>query len=188
MSGSLIKDPGLAAQIEESAIAWLRYTTPITEHYCKEISQRDFSGKKLACWMHVSFNIVPMMLALTEAGAEVVYGACNVESTDDAAAAYMAERGITVYGWQGMSQDDYDKHKQLVRDFDADYLCDMGGELSEAYLDRQPVVKGALEATTSGLNVLREHEIPFPVFDWNSIPLKDRLENRPSLRIRRIRS
>jgi adenosylhomocysteinase len=50
--------------------------------------------------------------------------------------------------------------------------------LSAAYQDREPPVKGALEATTSGLNVLRDHDIPFPVFDWNSIPLKDRLENR----------
>jgi adenosylhomocysteinase len=178
MNPSRIKDPGPGAQIEETAIAWLRYTTPITEHYCREVSQRDYRGKRLACWMHISFNTLPMMLALADAGAEIVYGACNVDSTDDAAAAYLSERGITVYGWQGMTQTDYDEHKQLVRAFDADYLCDMGGELSEAYLDREPNVKGALEATTSGLSVLRGHDIPFPVFDWNSIPLKDRLENR----------
>jgi adenosylhomocysteinase len=54
----------------------------------------------------------------------------------------------------------------------------MGGDLTVAYIDRSPPVKGALEATTSGLNLLRKHELPFPVFDWNSIPLKDRLENR----------
>jgi adenosylhomocysteinase len=54
----------------------------------------------------------------------------------------------------------------------------MGGELSVAYLDKTPPVKGAMEATTSGLNLLRQYELPFPVFDWNSIPLKDRLENR----------
>jgi len=178
MSSSIIKDSELSGQIEEAAIAWLRYTTPITEHYCREISQRDFRGKRLACWMHISFNTVPMMLALADAGAEIVFGACNVESTDDKAAAYLSKRGITVYGWQGMTQADYDQHKDLVRAFDADYLCDMGGELSEAYLDREPIVKGALEATTSGLNVLRDLDIPFPVFDWNSIPLKDRLENR----------
>jgi adenosylhomocysteinase len=66
----------------------------------------------------------------------------------------------------------------LVRAFDADVLCDMGGELSVAYLDREPPVKGALEATTSGLNMLEGRDIPFPVFDWNSVPLKDSLENR----------
>ena len=178
MNSSRVKDPGLSARIEETEIAWLRYVTPITEHYCREISQRDYRGKKLACWMHISSNALPMMLALADGGAEIVYGACNVDSTDDAAAAYLSERGITVYGWRGMTRADYDQNMQLVRAFDADYLCDMGGELSEAYLDREPNVKGALEATTSGLNVLRDHDIPFPVFDWNSIPLKDRLENR----------
>jgi adenosylhomocysteinase len=178
MGSSRIKDSGLSAAIEEAEIAWLRYVTPITEHYCRQISHRDYHGKKLACWMHIRSNNMSMMLALAESGAEIVLGACNVDSTDDAAAAYLAERGITVYAWRGMSQTDYDQHMHLVRAFDADYLCDMGGELSVAYRDRKPPVKGALEATTSGLNLLRDHELPFPVFDWNSIPLKDRLENR----------
>jgi adenosylhomocysteinase len=178
MTSSRIKDPALSAGIEESEIAWLRYVTPITNYYCRQISQRDYRGKRLACWMHIRFNNMPMMLALAESGADIVIGACNVDSTDDAATAYLSEQGITVYGWRGMSQADYDQHKQLVRAFDAEYVCDMGGELSVAYLDREPPVKGALEATTSGLNVLREHDIPFPVFDWNSIPLKDGLENR----------
>lgn len=35
-----------------------------------------------------------------------------------------------------------------------------------------------MEATTSGLTLLKTHTLPFPIFDWNSIPLKDRLENR----------
>jgi adenosylhomocysteinase len=178
MTPSRIKDAGLAAQIEDAELAWLRHIAPITEHYCQEISQRDYRGKKLACWMHVRFNNIPMMLALAESGAEIVLGACNVDSTDDAAAAHMAQRGITVYGWRGMTREDYRQHMQLARAFDADYLCDMGGELSVAYLHREPPAKGALEATTSGLNLLRDHDIPFPVFDWNSIPLKDHLENR----------
>jgi adenosylhomocysteinase len=178
MAASPIKDPALSAQIEEAEIDWLRYVMPITEHYCREISQRDYRGKKLACWMHITVNALPMLLALAESGAEIVFGVCNVDSTHDAAAAYLCERGITGYGWRGMTQADYDHHKQLVRAFDADYLCDMGGELSVAYLDREPPVKGGLEATTSGLNLLRHHTIPFPIFEWNSIPLKDRLENR----------
>jgi len=93
-----------------------------------------------------------MLLALAESGAEIVLGACNVDSTDDAAATYLVERGVTVYGWRGMTQADYDQHLQLARAFDADYLCDMGDELSLAYRDRKPPVKGALEATTSGLH------------------------------------
>jgi len=178
MASSRIKNPDLAAQIDEGQLAWHRYITPITEHYCRQIAQRDYRGKRLAYWGHIKFNIIPMMLSLKKSGAEIIVGACNIDSTDDATAAYLVSKGISVYGWQGMSQLEYQENLALVRSFQADYLCDMGGELSVAYLDKTPPVKGALEATTSGLNLLKKHRLPFPVFDWNSIPLKDRLENR----------
>ncbi len=178
MTPSRIKDIALAAQLDEAELAWQNHVAPITHHYCRQIAQRDYRGKKLACWQHVTLNTIAMLLALKEAGAEITLGACNVDSTDDVAAAYLASKGITVYGWRGMSQQDYEENLRLVRRAQADYLCDMGGELSVAYLDKTPPVKGALEATTSGLHMLRGRDLPFPVFDWNSIPLKDRIENR----------
>ena len=178
MEASRIKNPDLAAQIDEGELAWHRYITPITEHYARQIAQRDYRGKRLAYWGHITRqNTISMMLALKQAGAEIVIGACNVDSTDDVAAAYAVSQGIPVYGWQGMSQSEYQENLAMVRSFEADYLCDMGGELCSAYLDKTPPVKGALEATTSGLHLLKKHRLPFPVFDWNSIPLKD-LHNR----------
>jgi adenosylhomocysteinase len=178
MVSSRIKNLDLAAQIDEGQLAWHRYITPITEHYARQIAQRDYRGKKLAYWGHIAGQeIISMMLALKQAGAEIVIGACNVDSTDDVAAAYAVSQGLSVYGWQGMSQSEYQENLAIVRSFEADYLCDMGGELCVAYLDKTPPVKGALEATTSGLHLLRKHRLPFPVFDWNSIPLKD-LHNR----------
>lgn len=178
MTLSRIKNPALAAQLDETELAWQRYVMPITEHYCRQIARRDYRGKKLAGWLHITLNAVPMLLALQAAGAEITLGACNVDSTDDVAAAYLASQGITVYGWAGMSQADYQENLAMVRRAQASYLCDMGGELSLAYLDKEPPVKGALEATTSGLNLLKNRHLPFPVFDWNSIPLKERIENR----------
>jgi len=179
MDSSRIKNPDLAAQIDEGQLAWDRAIAPITEHYARQIAQRDYRGKRLAYWGHITRqNTLSMMLALKQSGAEIVIGACNVDSTDDVAAAYVASKGIPVYGWQGMSQAEYQENLALVRGFEADYLCDMGGELIVAYLDKTPPVQGALEATTSGLSLLRKMKLPFPVFDWNSIPLKDRLENR----------
>ena len=178
MALSRIKNPDLAVQIDEGQLTWHRYIAPITEHYCCLIASRDYRGKRLAYWGHIKFNIIPMMLALKKSGAEIAIGACNVESTDDNTSAYLFSKEISVYGWQGMSQLEYQENLRLIRNFQADYLCDMGGELIVANLDKNPPVKGALEATTSGLNLLKKHKIPFPVFDWNSIPLKDRLENR----------
>lgn len=176
MEPSRIKNPALAAQFDEGQLAWHQYVTPITEHYARQIAQRDYRGKRLAYWGHITRQII-MLLALKQAGAEIVIGACNVDSTDDVAAAYAVSMGISVFGWQGMSQSEYQENLAIVRSFDADYLCDMGGELCVAYLDKTPPVKGALEATMSGLHRLKNHSLPFPVFDWNSIPLKD-LHNR----------
>ena len=179
MEPSRIKNPDLAAQVDEREMAWYRYVAPITEYYANQIAGRDYRGKRLAYWGHIVLeNTIPMLLALKQAGVEIAMGACNVDSTNDVAAAYAVSKGIHVYAWKGMSQADYQENLALVRDFDADYLCDMGGELSVAYLDKTPPVKGALEATTSGLNLLKGRDLPFPVFDWNSIPLKERLENR----------
>jgi adenosylhomocysteinase len=178
MEPSRIKNPDLAVQIDEGQLAWQRIITPITQHYVKQISQKDYQGKKLAYWGHITGqNTLSMMIALKQTGAEIAMGACNVDSTDDAVAAYAAAQGINVYGWQGMSQLDYRENLAIMRSFDADYLCDMGGELCVAYFDKNPPVKGALEATMTGLHLLRKHKLPFPVFDWNSIPLKD-LHNR----------
>jgi adenosylhomocysteinase len=76
-----------------------------------------------------------------------------------------------------MSRSEYQENLAIIRNFEADYLCDMGGELCVAYLDKTPPVKGALEATMTGLHLLKKHSLPFPVFNWNDIPLKD-LHNR----------
>lgn len=177
MVPSRIKNLDLAAQFDEGQLAWHRYITPITEHYAYQIAQRDYRGKRLAYWGHITHGAISMMSALKQAGAEIAMGACNVDSTDDVAAAYAVSKGISVYGWQGMSKSEYLANLATVRSFEADYLCDMGGELSVAYLDKTPPVKVALEATTSGLHLLKKYKLPFPVFDWNSIPLKD-LHNR----------
>lgn len=71
MDSSRIKDPALATRIDEGQLAWQRYVTPIIEHYCRQIAQRDYRGKKLACWQHITLNTIPMLLALKEAGADI---------------------------------------------------------------------------------------------------------------------
>ena len=48
MAASRIKNPDLAAQIDDGELAWHRAITPITEHYCQQIAQRDYRGKRLA--------------------------------------------------------------------------------------------------------------------------------------------
>jgi adenosylhomocysteinase len=178
MITSRIKNAALAEKITAGQLAWMRRVMPITAYFSEQVGRRDFRGKRVAMWQHILPDAIPVVLTLQQAGAEIVLGACNVDSTDDATAAFLAARGVTVLGWKNMTRVEYEENLRLARSFDADYLSDMGGELIEAYLERRPPVMGALEATTSGLNRLKSCELPFPVFDWNSIPLKEQIENR----------
>jgi adenosylhomocysteinase len=178
MIKSRIKDSALADRITAGQLGWMKRVMPITAFYSEKIAKCDFRDKRIALWQHILPDVIPIVGTMQKAGAEILLGACNVDSTDDATAAYIAAQGITVLGWKGMTQAEYQENLRLARSFDADYLSDMGGELTEAYLDRQPPVVGALEATTSGLNRLKPYDLPFPVFDWNSIPLKEQIENR----------
>jgi hypothetical protein len=58
MVSSRIKNLDLAAQIDEGQLAWYRYVTPITEHYVHQIAQRDYRGKRLAYWGHITRQIL----------------------------------------------------------------------------------------------------------------------------------
>ena len=43
---------------------------------------------------------------LVELGAEVNWSSCNIFSTQDHAAAAIANKGISVYAWKGMNQEE----------------------------------------------------------------------------------
>jgi adenosylhomocysteinase len=173
---SRIKDSSLASEMDLGLFAWHRHITPVTEYYCRSAEQSNHKGKRVAYWGHITFNVVPMLLALKTSGAEVIVGACNAESTSDVVAAYLVSQGIPVFGWQGMTEAERVGHLEQMLEFNAEYLCDTGGELCVTYANKH--VKGALEATTSGIHVLRQHDTKFPVFEWNTIALKDKFENR----------
>ena len=102
MEQSRIKDPGLASLVDPGEMAWLRHISPITHHFADQIARRDYRGKKLAYWGHITGqNLFTMLTALRQAGTEIAIGACNIDSTDDIAAAYAVSKGIHVYGWRG---------------------------------------------------------------------------------------
>ena len=71
MISSRIKNPDLASQIDEGQVAWFKFISPITGHYAQEVSRRDYRGKKLAYWGHITGqNTILIMSALKQAGAE----------------------------------------------------------------------------------------------------------------------
>jgi adenosylhomocysteinase len=175
---SRILDITLASAFSEEERAWLSVIRPVTAQYCRTIAGRDYSGRTVVLWAHVLPDSMLNVLPLLQAGARVRVGACNPDSTDDRVAAWLVQQGADVFAKSGMSTAEYRENLEELAAGPADVLCDMGGELVEASAAKGAQVMGGLEATTSGIHRLQGLDLPFPVFNWNDIALKDRLHNR----------
>ena len=175
---SRIKDPSLAASVAPGASEWSRVTQPVTIAAGDVAARLDLSGRTIAFFQHVVSDAAAMFLPLVRAGARVRIAAVNPDSTDDAAAAYLAANGAEVWAWSGMDDTEYWDGLAWVAAEPADVISDMGGELLAAAVSAGYAPLGGLEATTSGLHRLADVALTFPVFNWNNAELKDRVHNR----------
>jgi adenosylhomocysteinase len=174
-----VRDISLVSSAGAGDDVWLRICRPVLSHYGEIVRRADFSGRTVACFGHIRSETPMTLLPLVQAGASVRVAAVNPESTDDAAAASLARGGAEVWAWSGMSEEERRQGLEQLAAEPADAISDMGGELIAAMATREgPFPHAALEATTSGIHHLAGQNIPFPVFDWNDIELKDRLHNR----------
>ncbi|MBL9045710.1 MAG: hypothetical protein JNK34_00115 [Tabrizicola sp.] len=169
---------GLSDRAIEAALDWLRFTHPVTSHFADTVRGLDLSGKRIACWMHLLPDTILTLMPFVEAGATVFAGGCNPDSTDPRVVDYLTGKGVEVFDGRRGPGAIYEETLQRFVAQPLDAICDMGGELIEAAQKAGTAVKGALEATTTGLHRLRPLTLGFPVFDWNGIALKDALHNR----------
>ena len=128
---------------------------------------------------------------LVELGAEVTWSSCNIFSTQDHAAAAIAEAGVPVYAWKGMNEEEFDwcieqtlfafKDNQPLN-----MILDDGGDLTNMVLDNYPElvgnIKGLSEETTTGVHRLYERVIngtlPIPAININDSVTKSKFDNK----------
>ena len=174
-----ISDISMADGPDAGEQAWWRVSRPVLSHYGDRVAASGLGGMAVSCFQHIRPDAPLVLLPLVRAGAQVRVAAVNPDSTDDTAAAVLARGGVEVWGWSHMSESDRLEGLEQLAAEPADAVSDMGGELIAAVaLQAGPFPAGALEATTSGIHHLAGQNIPFPVFDWNDIALKDRIHNR----------
>ena len=70
-------------------------------------SEKPLSGKKLTGSLHMTVETAVLIETLVELGADVRWASCNIFSTQDHAAACIAESGTPVYAWKGESLEEY---------------------------------------------------------------------------------
>jgi adenosylhomocysteinase len=128
---------------------------------------------------------------LTELGAEVSWSSCNIFSTQDHAAAAIAETGIPVYAWKGMSEEEFNWciEQTLFAFKDGkplNMILDDGGDLTNMVLDNYPElvpeIKGLSEETTTGVHRLYERvkngTLAMPAINVNDSVTKSKFDNK----------
>ena len=152
---------------------------------------KPLKGARIAGCLHMTIQTAVLIETLVALGAEVTWSSCNIFSTQDHAAAAIAQSGVPVYAWKGMSEEEFWwAIEQTLFDFEGDkplnMILDDGGDLTNIVLDNHPElvdgIKGLSEETTTGVHRLYEREIngtlALPAINVNDSVTKSKFDNK----------
>src|SRR3954454_18845042 len=69
--------------------------------------EQPLKGARITGSLHMTIQTVVLIETLTALGAQVRWCSCNIFSTQDHAAAAIAETGVPVYAWKGETLEEY---------------------------------------------------------------------------------
>ncbi len=73
----------------------------------KYSSSQPLDGVRITGSLHMTIQTAVLIETLVELGASVRWASCNIFSTQDHAAAAIADTGVPVFAWKGMSLEEY---------------------------------------------------------------------------------
>jgi len=154
-------------------------------------AEKPLKGARIAGCLHMTIQTAVLIETLVELGAEVTWSSCNIFSTQDHAAAAIAETGIAVYAWKGMSEEEFDWCIEQTLFFGENkeplnLILDDGGDLTNMVLDKYPEltagIKGLSEETTTGVHRLYDRvkngTLPVPAINVNDSVTKSKFDNK----------
>ena len=154
-------------------------------------SSKPLAGARIAGCLHMTIQTAVLIETLIELGAEVSWSSCNIFSTQDHAAAAIAAKGIPVYAWKGMNEEEFWwAIEQTIFAFEGgkplNMILDDGGDLTNLVLDNHPElvngIKGLSEETTTGVHRLYERQkngtLPMPAINVNDSVTKSKFDNK----------
>ena len=160
----------------------------LREEYGKE---KPLKGARIAGCLHMTIQTAVLIETLIEMGAEVTWSSCNIFSTQDHAAAAIASKGISVYAWKGMNEEEFNWCIEQTLFFGENreplnMILDDGGDLTNLILDKYPQlvngIKGLSEETTTGVHTLyermRENKLPIPAINVKDSVTKSKFDNK----------
>ena len=151
--------------------------------------EQPLAGARIAGCLHMTIQTAVLIETLTQLGAQVTWSSCNIFSTQDHAAAAMAEAGIPVYAWKGMTEEEFDWCIEQTLFFPdgqpLNLILDDGGDLTAMVHQRFPElltdIKGLSEETTTGVHRLYQMhasgELKVPAINVNDSVTKSKFDN-----------
>jgi adenosylhomocysteinase len=172
----------LLAEDEMPALMQLR------ERYKEE---KPLEGARIMGCIHMTIQTAVLVETLVDLGAEVRWSSCNIFSTQDHAAAALADRGIPVFAWKGETEEEYEwcLDQTICKDgkpWNANMILDDGGDLTikvhKEYPEMLKDIHGISEETTTGVHrlkeMLRKGELKVPAINVNDSITKSKNDNK----------
>jgi len=152
----------------------------------KYVAEQPLAGARIVGSLHMTIQTAVLIKVLVALGAEVRWSSCNIFSTQDHAAAAIADLGIPVWAWKGETEAEYwwciD---QTIAGWQPNLILDDGHDLTDRIFTRYPElvpgILGVSEETTTGILRLRERahrgELPIPAINVNDSVTKAKFDN-----------
>ncbi|EKD45718.1 MAG: hypothetical protein ACD_69C00164G0003 [uncultured bacterium] len=157
--------------------------------------RKEYQGKKplaaarIAGCVHMTIQTAVLIETLVALGAEVRWCSCNIFSTQDHAAAAIAEFGVSVFAWKEESEEEYwwciEQVLFGLKNWRPNLLIDDGGDMTKVIHEKFPEllteICGVSEETTTGVHRLyemeRNHTLKIPAINVNDSVTKSKFDN-----------
>lgn len=156
----------------------------------KEYSeQQPLKGARIAGSIHMTIQTAVLIETLQHLGAQVRWSSCNIFSTQDQAAAAIAQAGTAVFAWKGETEDEYwwcvEQTLKFPDGEGPNMLLDDGGDLTALVHEKHPellaAIKGVTEETTTGVkqlnSFLKAGKLKVPAINVNDSVTKSKFDN-----------
>src|SRR5881398_1281160 len=169
-------------------IEWAAQEMPVLQQIRERFKrEQPLKGQRLSACLHVTTETANLAITLKAGGAELVLCASNPLSTADAAAAALvADHGISVFAIKGEDNDTYYRHIASALEHRPTMTMDDGADLVAAlHKDRTDLIGdviGGTEETTTGVIRLRsmaeKKVLRYPIVAVNEAMTKHFFDNR----------
>jgi len=127
-------------------------------------NSQPLKGARIVGSLHMTIQTAVLVETLVALGAEVRWSSCNIFSTQDHAAAALADKGIPVYAWKGETEEEYwwciEQTISGKPGWTPNMVLDDGHDLTwyihKNYPNLLDGIRGVTEETTTGIHKINE--------------------------------